>query len=382
MYLLISKYGYSLPVLYRLYKTGIDVKAFIRNVNYRRKLKGVISKLNMMQEGIALKPDVVVFDDIGTGNFADKYRSQGMKVFGGSMLCDKLFYDEDFCDRKMKSLGFEKKELDGEVNRVTFGIRYLDGKYVDCCAFFTTESYYPMEFGNYLEGMCTFGWKDESHKETLDKFTPYVERHKYSGIIYLQFMTNGKDLSFVKIFPYLNRDYFNCHASLYDNIFDLKSKAKSLYATTLRVTIAPYPFDHYKLNEYVYEGMKGIRINGIGGNFYPDDIMFDKEWQTAGNDGVIGDVWASGNNIDQILTEISNNFNKIEFPNKICRIDYQDFVKSKLEFFGLVSKSKVPKARVDYKVMYFNAVRKGTSEVIKVTRLLEAEGVKLSEVIR
>lgn len=384
MYLLLSRYGHAMPVLYRLFKSGKDIKAFIRNVHCRRKLKGIISKVNSMKEGMDFKPELTIFDDVGTGNLADKMRSDDKNVFGGSILCDKLYFDPEFCEGKMKQLGFSYKELQGETSKLVLGIRFKLGEYVDSTCLVSTEAYYPMEFGDRLEGMCVLGWRNRNklYEDEIKKLFPYVKKHKYNGILYLHFLTNSQgELSYLDISPFLDRNYFTCHATIYDNIFDLTEKASDNYACTLRVTIPPYPFSSEKYGEYVYMDAKGQKVGNLKGNFYPDDLMFEKDWVTSGNDGIIGDIYVSSTNLVEIIKNLTEQFYSIELDSKVARVDFADFIASKARFFALEGAPVARRTQTDYRVMYFNAVRKGTSEVIKVTRIIESEGLKLSEII-
>ena len=77
--LTITKYGS--PITYKLFKEGVDVKTYIKHGPSRRKLKGLIPKVDSFKDEVA---DLYIFTDSGLGAIADKMKSSGKKSYSVS----------------------------------------------------------------------------------------------------------------------------------------------------------------------------------------------------------------------------------------------------------------------------------------------------------
>ncbi len=85
-------------------KEGHDIKFFI-GYNYAKNIgNGFVEKIENWKEYIDWA-DVIVFEDIGFGKRADKLRSQGKIVIGGSSYTDKLEDNRDFGQKELKNSG-------------------------------------------------------------------------------------------------------------------------------------------------------------------------------------------------------------------------------------------------------------------------------------
>jgi len=85
-------------------KEGHDVKYYIHRKQERDVSDGFVDKVDDWQAQIDWA-DVIVFDDIGFGETADKLRKQGKPVIGGSVYGDKIEDDRNFGQDEMKSAG-------------------------------------------------------------------------------------------------------------------------------------------------------------------------------------------------------------------------------------------------------------------------------------
>jgi phosphoribosylamine--glycine ligase len=85
-------------------KEGNEVKYYIHSKSERDVCDGFVDKADNW-EALIDWADVVVFDDLGFGEEADKLRKQGKAVVGGSKYGDELEDDRNFGQDEMKSAG-------------------------------------------------------------------------------------------------------------------------------------------------------------------------------------------------------------------------------------------------------------------------------------
>ena len=85
-------------------KEGHDVKYFIQNSDQKDVCDGFVDKTDSWKDQVDWA-DVVVFDDVGFGDDAERLRKAGKPVVGGSAYTDKLELDREFGQAEMKAEG-------------------------------------------------------------------------------------------------------------------------------------------------------------------------------------------------------------------------------------------------------------------------------------
>lgn len=85
-------------------KEGHDVRYFIQAKDQKDVCDGFVDKTESWKDQ-ADWADVVVFDDFGFGEEADRLRKAGKPVVGGSAYTDKLEMDREFGQAEMKAAG-------------------------------------------------------------------------------------------------------------------------------------------------------------------------------------------------------------------------------------------------------------------------------------
>jgi phosphoribosylamine---glycine ligase len=103
-FLFVSKYALIHDLAWRIKKEGNEVKYFIEVKTERDIADGLIDKVNDWEEWKDWA-DVIVFDDIGFGEIAEKLRSEGKYVIGGTSYTDQLEINRDFGQDEMKRAG-------------------------------------------------------------------------------------------------------------------------------------------------------------------------------------------------------------------------------------------------------------------------------------
>jgi phosphoribosylamine-glycine ligase len=92
---LVTKTGDGIGLAWRLMSEGEDVDFFIGDPKATRLYKGIIPRVTDWHSGLT-KDDVLLFDMVGLGKEADEARSQGLRVYGASVLADRLELDRSF----------------------------------------------------------------------------------------------------------------------------------------------------------------------------------------------------------------------------------------------------------------------------------------------
>ena len=103
-FLFVSIEALSGDLAWQLKKEGHVVKAYIKCKTDGDVFNGFIEKVDHW-EAHKDWADVIIFDDIGFGNIADRLRKQGKLVIGGSDYTDKLEMDREFGQAEMKNNG-------------------------------------------------------------------------------------------------------------------------------------------------------------------------------------------------------------------------------------------------------------------------------------
>ncbi len=103
-FLFVSLEALSADLAWHLKKEGHDVKFSIQSQSEKDVGDGFIDKVDSWEPEKDWA-DVIVFDDIGFGNLAEKLRAEGKNVIGGSPYTDKLEYDRGFGQEELGKVG-------------------------------------------------------------------------------------------------------------------------------------------------------------------------------------------------------------------------------------------------------------------------------------
>jgi phosphoribosylamine--glycine ligase len=105
---------------WQIKKEGHEVKYYIHSKPERDVCDGFVDKVDAWEPLIDWA-DVIVFDDLGFGDQADKLRKQGKAVIGGSKYGDEIEDDRNFGQDEMKAAGisilphWDFKEFDDAI---------------------------------------------------------------------------------------------------------------------------------------------------------------------------------------------------------------------------------------------------------------------------
>ncbi len=103
-FLFVSFEGLIGDLAWQVKKEGHYVKYYIRDKTEKDVCDGFVDKCEDWKNE-ADSSDIVVFDDVGFGDEAERLRKQGKFIIGGSVYTDKLEDDRQFGQEEMKSVG-------------------------------------------------------------------------------------------------------------------------------------------------------------------------------------------------------------------------------------------------------------------------------------
>ena len=94
----------SIDLAYKLTLEENDVRFYIQSQTEKDVGDGFVQKVSSWEDHVDWA-DVIIFDDIGFGKIADKLRSEGKSVIGGSTYTDKLENEREFGQQEMAKSG-------------------------------------------------------------------------------------------------------------------------------------------------------------------------------------------------------------------------------------------------------------------------------------
>lgn len=103
-FLFVSWESLSGDLAWKVKKEGHEVKIYIKSEEDKDVYDGFLEKVADWKAN-ADWADIIVFDDVGFGSFADELRKSGKLVVGGSSYTDKLEEDREFGQSEMKRTG-------------------------------------------------------------------------------------------------------------------------------------------------------------------------------------------------------------------------------------------------------------------------------------
>jgi phosphoribosylamine--glycine ligase len=103
-FLFVSPEALSVDLAHVITQEGNDVKFFIDSATEKDVGDGFVEKTDSWENQVDWA-DVIVFDDIGFGRTAEKLRSEGKKVIGGSVYTDRLENEREFGQQELVKAG-------------------------------------------------------------------------------------------------------------------------------------------------------------------------------------------------------------------------------------------------------------------------------------
>ncbi len=103
-FLFVSFESLSGDIAWKIQREGNEVKAFVEREADADVYEGILDKVKKWEDYVDWA-DVIVFDDVGFGKWADALRKKGKLVVGGSKYTDELEENREFGQTEMKRVG-------------------------------------------------------------------------------------------------------------------------------------------------------------------------------------------------------------------------------------------------------------------------------------
>ncbi len=104
-FLFVSYNALISDLAWHVYKEGHEVKYYIKDKGDRDSADGLVPKVDNWEKEVAWA-DIIVFDDVlGMGTWAEKLRTKGKLVVGGTAYTDRLEDDRGFGQEELKRVG-------------------------------------------------------------------------------------------------------------------------------------------------------------------------------------------------------------------------------------------------------------------------------------
>src|SRR6185503_11040740 len=103
-FLFVSPEALSIDLAYRVLQENNDVKFFVQSDTEKDVGDGFVEKVTAW-DNLVDWADVIIFDDIGFGKVAEKLRSEGKRVIGGSSYTDRLENEREFGQQELAKAG-------------------------------------------------------------------------------------------------------------------------------------------------------------------------------------------------------------------------------------------------------------------------------------
>ena len=103
-FLFVSPEALSIDLAYRVLQENNEVKFFVQSDTEKDVGDGFVEKVTVW-DNLVDWADVIIFDDIGFGKVAEKLRSEGKRVIGGSLYTDRLENEREFGQQELAKAG-------------------------------------------------------------------------------------------------------------------------------------------------------------------------------------------------------------------------------------------------------------------------------------
>lgn len=257
-----------------------------------------------------IKPDLIIFDEVGYGKVAEYIKEKGIPVLGSSVWSDLLVRDEDYANQIRKRM-----DVDMEDEYIVL----WNG--VSICASFTIKNYKRMMSGDLGREVESVGLVITSHTsiENDDKIERILKRVKLRGVLSIS-------STFSPSLLYLHPILETYKGSIVDFLFSLASgkmfdgEVTSDYALSLLLSTPPYPYPLPCLNTTI----EGVNESNLKHLSLIDVCKPLTIYETAGASGKVGWVSARGRSIKEARRRVYKTVSNLSINNLQYRIDVGD----------------------------------------------------------
>jgi phosphoribosylamine-glycine ligase len=195
-FLFVSEESLSGDLAWQVKKEGNEVKCYIKREDDKDVYDGILEKVDDWEK-FKDWADIIVFDDTGFGNIADKLRKEGKLVVGGSAYTDKLEESREFGQNEMKKAGLNTLPTQDFIkfdDAIEF-VKKNPGRYVfKPSGFITSEQKDLLFIGQEEDGLDLIEILEHNKKSWSKRIKAFQLQKFASGVeIAAGAFFNGKD---------------------------------------------------------------------------------------------------------------------------------------------------------------------------------------------
>ena len=330
MILFISKFGASLPIVYRMRREGAETEIYIHNDLYQNNYNGIFDKVRISDlKKMIDKADKIVFDsNVDLGSLQDCLENKTINQRRGLHN-----YESDPVEAKKlaKQAGIKVKK--GAKGIQLVAEMWFNGKEPVLFTYsLPNQCLLTGDLGQKMASQSVCLWVKhgaELLKKELESLVPMLTDQGYVGAVSVDCTVNSRDKK-----PYFNNWRFGFR---YDSIFCLLAllqvsvtefltegftKAGDGFACSERITIPPYPYTSKDLLSLAENVKLNMDIKDSNGFWLQDVKSENNEVRCAGSDGVLGVMVSTGRKIEDGFGDVYKSIRKLNIDAPLqFRID-------------------------------------------------------------
>jgi len=302
-FLFVSKRGASLSLAKKIAGEGHKVNFFINNLNYKLLGEGIVDRGKISDFS---NYDIVIFDEMGLGEYASKMSKVNKLILGSSNFADLFNEDIEYKTKVLSKCNLQLNNSSGEVIYTTgayTGFDFIRPFY----SYFKKTKFMENDLSTETESMGCLLFYHKTNKiikETLYKLRNELKKIGYKGHITFKCSVTENDLFVNDV--HFGFEYDSFYASLEglrqplgEFLYGMaigsikRAKVSPDWLCSVRLTIPPYPFETSdKYNTSTTIG--GICDENLKHLWLRDVYLDNGVYKSANCDGYILSVSARG----------------------------------------------------------------------------------------
>jgi len=352
-----SSNGQSAGMAYRAMLDNHESYLLIKNELYSDIMEGIVNKLYTLSDINKIKPDIVIFDDVGMAEDAIKLQKLGIKTLNTSPTIDKFAVDYELCLKIAKDLKLNVDNGEIEGIEVSVDMAFQDGNPLfPATSTLKSRHFLAGDMGLYTNCQASLTWgyniKEPRLVQLFKKFWPLLYSIGYTGYFGIKvvidnrgkiwFRDFNRTLDFNAIYGVLGlldmdmADYLWNMANGRLHAIPIRLNE---YSYAVNLSVYPYPCQ----SRLELQRTKLLPIN-FPEKYYADvwllDVMrADDRIVCAGNTGHIATVTSCGKETYKLDNSVKAIVNDIDLLGKQYRNDSIYYIMSdysKLKKRGII----------------------------------------------
>lgn len=329
-FLFVSRRGASLSLATRIVHEGHNVHFFVNNLNYKKLGEGIIDKDNICD---FTNYDIVIFDEMGLGDYANKIAKGNKIILGSSKFADLFNKDIEYKNKVLERCKLKLSDNGGEVIYTTGG--YTGFNFIrPFYSYFKKTKFMENDLSIETESMGCLLFYHKTNKivkETLYKLRNELKKIGYKGHITFKCSVTDNDLVINDVHFGFEYDSFytaleGLRQPLGEFLYGMaigsikRAKVSPDWLCSVRLTTPPYPFetsDKYKTPTII----GGICNENLKHLWLRDVCLKNGVYGSAGCDGYILSVSARGLTPNKGFRRCYRTIDNLQIKNKQFRRD-------------------------------------------------------------